>query len=214
MACAEAAAASSRRRPRRDTMNMLVIRKLAAPEAAALKAHLLRLDPEDRRLRFGHAVTPEVILATCDAIRWDETWLVGAFEGDVLRGVAELRDLGSAEAAGRAAAAARSGELSVTVERAFQNRGIGTRLMEEALLIARNRGFKNLYLLCLPGNPKMQRLARKFSDRIRFEDGDVEVHIKSPQPDALSFFAEWFSDGVALWQTLFERSGRTGSTPA
>lgn len=181
---------------------MLVIRKLAAAEAAALKAHLLRLDPEDRRLRFGHAVTPEVILATCDAILWDETWLVGAFEGDDLRGVAELRDLGTAQAS----PGARSGELSVTVERAFQNRGIGTRLLEEALLIARNRGFKNLYLLCLPGNPKMQHLARKFSDRIRFEDGDVEVHIRSPQPDALSVFAEWFSDGIGLWQTLMERA--------
>ena len=189
---------------------MLVIRKLAAPEAAALKAHLLRLDPEDRRLRFGHAVTPEVILATCDAIVWDRTWLVGAFEGEVLRGVAELRDLGTAQAS----ADARSGELSVTVERAFQNRGIGTRLLEEALLIARNRGFKNLYLLCLPGNPKMQHLARKFSDRIRFEDGDVEVHIRSPQSDALSVFAEWFSDGVSLWQTLMERVAAVGRKTA
>lgn len=191
-------------------MTMLVIRKLAAPEAAALKAHLLRLEPEDRRLRFGHAVSPEVILATCDAILWDQTWLVGAFEGDVLRGVAELRDLGS----GRGSAAARSGELSVTVERPFQNRGIGTRLLEEALLIARNRGFKNLYLLCLPGNPKMQCLARKFSDRIRFEDGDVEVHIRSPQPDALSVFAELFSDGIGLWQMLFERAAASGRKTA
>ncbi|HMA15349.1 MAG TPA: GNAT family N-acetyltransferase, partial [Kiloniellaceae bacterium] len=97
---------------------MLVIRKLAAAEAAALKAHLLRLDPEDCRLRFGHAVTPEVILATCDAIQWEQTWLVGAFEGDELRGVAELRDLGTAQDSD----SGRSGELSVTVERAFQNR--------------------------------------------------------------------------------------------
>ncbi|HMA16442.1 MAG TPA: GNAT family N-acetyltransferase, partial [Kiloniellaceae bacterium] len=139
---------------------------------------------------------------------WDETWLVGAFEGDDLRGVAELRDLGTVKDAG----SARSGELSVTVERAFQNRGIGTRLLEEALLIARNRGFKTLYLQCLPGNPRMQCLARKFSDRIRFEDGDVEVHIKSPQPDALSVFAEWFSDGISLWQTMFERAAAVGGS--
>lgn len=56
---------------------MLVIRKLAPNGAAALKAHLLRLDPEDERLRFGHAVKPEVILASCDAICWDRTWFVG-----------------------------------------------------------------------------------------------------------------------------------------
>jgi GNAT superfamily N-acetyltransferase len=183
---------------------MLVIRKLAAPEAAALKAHLLRLDAEDRRLRFGHFITPEVILASCDAIQWEHTWIVGAFDGDTLRGVAELRDMGSAEAG-------RMGELSVTVERAFQDRGVGTRLLEEALLIARNRGFRSLYLLCLPDNPKMHHVARKFSDRLSFQGGDVEVRIKSAQPDALSFFAEAFGDAVALWQTMIGRT--TGDNP-
>jgi GNAT superfamily N-acetyltransferase len=189
---------------------MPVIRKLAPQDAGRLKEHLLRLDAEDRRLRFGHCVTTEVLLAYCDAIPWESTWMVGAFEGDVLRGVAELRDL----AATGATTEGRRGELSVTVERAWQDRGIGTRLLEEALLIARNRGFKNLYLLCLPDNPKMQHLARKFGDRIRFEDGDVEVHIRSPQPDALSFFAEIFGDAVAFWQTLLDRTTRGTAKPA
>jgi RimJ/RimL family protein N-acetyltransferase len=185
---------------------MLVIRKLGANEAALVKDHLLRLDAEDRRLRFGNAVTPEVILAICDAIQWQRSWMVGAFEGELLRGVAELRDIGTAEP--------RTGELAVTVERAFQDRGVGTRLMEEALLIARNRGFASLYLLCLPDNPKMQHVARKFSDRIRFEDGAVEVRIRSRQPDALSVFAEWFSDAIALWQTTMDRAAASSRKAA
>ena len=195
---------------------MVVIRKLAAQEARCLKEHLLRLDAGDRRLRFGHCVKPQVILAYCDAIQWERSWIVGAFEGGILRGVAELRDIGASEARGtaeardtagtRGTAGARTGELSVTVERAFQDRGLGTRLLQEALLIARNRGFRSLYLLCLPDNPKMQRLARKFSDRISFQDGDVEVRIRTPQPDPLSFFAEVFGDAIALWQTVFDRA--------
>ena len=176
---------------------MLVFRKLLAQETGLLKDHLLRLDEEARRLRFSHFVTPEIILAYADAIDWSQTWIVGAFEGQVLRGVAELRDCSTAER--------RAGELSVTVEAGFQNQGVGTRLLEEALLVARNRGYGSLFLLCLPENQKMQRVARKFADHVAFKDGDVEVHIVAPQPDPLSYFAESFGDAIALWETAMER---------
>ncbi|MEQ8356875.1 MAG: GNAT family N-acetyltransferase [Kiloniellaceae bacterium] len=189
---------------------MLVFRKLLAHETACLKDHLLRLDVEDRRLRFGHFVSPEVVIAYVDAISWDDTWIVGAFEGAVLRGVAELRDSG----APGIRPAARVGELAVTVEPACRNQGIGTRLLEEALLIARNRGFETLYLLCLPENQQMQRIARKFGERLAVQDSGVEVRVKSPQPSPLSFFAEIFGDAVAFWQTAASRAANDDTPPA
>ncbi|MGF1628312.1 MAG: GNAT family N-acetyltransferase [Kiloniellaceae bacterium] len=172
---------------------MLVIRKLLAHERGDLKNHLLRMDADDRRLRFGHFVSPESIVAYTAGICWPQTWIVGAFEDGVLRGVAELR---SGDRSG-----APTAELSVTVERAYQDRGIGTRLLEKALLIARNRGFRSLFLLCLPENVKMQHIARKFGDRMSFQDGDVELRITATAPEALSYFTEMLDDAAGLWQS-------------
>ncbi len=180
---------------------MLVFRKLLAHESACLKDHLLRLDDQDRRLRFGHAVSAEVILAYVDGLVWSHSWIVGAFEGEVLRGVAELRDAGlPGSRPGR-----RIGELSVTVEPAWRNRGVATRLLEEALLVARNRGFETLYLLCLPENQVMQHVARRLGERLSFRDGDVEVLVRAPEPDPLSVFSEMIGDALALWRAALGR---------
>jgi len=178
---------------------MLVIRKLLAHELGELRAHLLRMDADDRRLRFGHVVTPQVVLDYVATLQWPNTWIVGAFEDGVLRGVAELRG-------GRPGS--RAGELSLTVERAWQNQGLGTRLMERALRIARNRGFRSLFLLCLPENAKMQHIARKFGDRTTFEDGDVEVRITAPDADAQSIFAELLDDTESLMSEACWQSAR------
>lgn len=186
---------------------MLVIRKLLAHELGELRAHLLRMDADDRRLRFGHVVTPQVVLDYVAALPWPQAttapwphyWAVGAFEDGVLRGVAELRG-------GRPGS--RAGELSLTVERAWQNRGLGTHLLERALRIARNRGFRSLFMLCLPENTKMQHIARKFGDRTSFEDGDVEVRIAALQADAQSVFAELLDDTESLMSEACWQSAR------
>ncbi len=169
---------------------MLILRKLLAHELGELRAHLLRMDDDDRRLRFGHVVSPQLILDYVAALRWPQTWVIGAFEDGVLRGVAELRS---------GKPGSRMGELSLTVERAWQNQGLGTRLLERALRVARNRGFRSLFLLCLPENAKMQHIARKFGDRVSFEDGDVEVRIETPHADAQSLFAELLDDSESFW---------------
>jgi hypothetical protein len=61
-------------------------------------------------------------------------------------------------------------------------------------------------MLCLPENAKMQHIARKFGDRVSFEDGDVEVRIATEGADAQSIFAELLDDtesamSEACWQS-------------
>jgi hypothetical protein len=79
-------------------------RKLWVADTEALKAHLLRLDPESRRMRFGTPVSDFFIKQYAENALGSHSIAHGYFVDGVLRGVAELRGFrgitgGDAEAA-------------------------------------------------------------------------------------------------------------------
>src|SRR5262245_19220290 len=71
------------------------IRKLWVGEAELYRGHLLRLDGESRRNRFGGAVSDEFIGRYCEPFALGGAILYGFFVDGVLRGAAELRLLDS-----------------------------------------------------------------------------------------------------------------------
>lgn len=152
--------------------------RLTALEAPLLADHLLRLDPADRRLRFLGSVGEATIRRHCDGLNWQRAYVLGIFVDRSLRGVAELVPLD--EDGGRRF------ELAITVETAFRNHGLGTRLLRAALTVARNRCAESITLNCLAENRQMQHIARKFGARLAFRHGQVEGRIREPWPS-------WFS---------------------
>src|SRR5689334_13328498 len=108
------------------------VRKLWIADANALRAHLKRLDPEARRLRFGGITTDEFIDAYVDtAFRLDAMIFATFIERDI-RASAELRSIfGGATA---------DAEAAFGVEADWQDQGLGSELMERILIAAQNRG--------------------------------------------------------------------------
>src|SRR5204863_4422902 len=103
------------------------VRRLWIGEAELYGQHLLRLDAESRRNRFGGAVSDEFIGRYAESFTLSGAVIYGFFVDSVLRGAAELRLLehtGDAEAA-------------LSVEKPWQSRGVGTALLERVLLAAR-----------------------------------------------------------------------------
>src|SRR4051812_14774940 len=76
------------------------------------------------------------------------TLVLGLFDGDDLRGAAELRSLQSAWCM--------EAEAAFSVERAWQSRGIGTALMAESVRVARSLAVEHIYLSCHVRNRPMQ----------------------------------------------------------
>jgi GNAT superfamily N-acetyltransferase len=115
------------------------VRKLWVGETELYRRHLLRLDAESRRNRFGGAVSDEFIRRYSEPSALNGAVIYGFFVEGVLRGAAELRLL----------ARVGEGEAAISIERAWQSRGVGSTLLERVLLAARNRQIKRLHMTCL-----------------------------------------------------------------
>ena len=177
---------------------MAQTRRLLSSETALLGDHLIRLDPQDRRLRFGGMLLrDEGIRRYTHSIDWAHSWHVGFFADGALRAVVQLsvprrEELGTVPWL-RAGAA----EFAVSVERPWQRQGIAARLLAQAVVVARNRNIRDLYMLCMPENEPMRRLARKVGIGLVFRDGEITGHVDLPAPDQLTVFAEFAVEAAA-----------------
>ena len=163
-----------------------VIRKLWIDRSGPYRDHLLRLDPESRRNRFGGAVSDAFIENYIELSLGLDAVIHGFFVDGALRGVAELRPLGrtfDGEA-----------EAAFSIEKPWQSHGVGSALLERTLLAARNRGVKLLHMACLANNQRMVELARKFEAELTFDFGSVVGEVEAPHPTPMSVLREIVAD--------------------
>lgn len=163
-----------------------VIRKMWIDRAGPYRDHLLRLDRESRRNRFGGAVSDEFIRNYIELSLGLDAVIHGFFVEGTLRGVAELRPLGKGFA--------NEAEAAFSIEEPWQSNGIGSALLERTLLAARNRGIKLLHMACLANNARMVELARKFEADLTFDFGSVVGEVEAPYPTPLSVLREFVAD--------------------
>ena len=177
-----------------------VIRKLWIGDSRPYRDHLLRLDLDSRYSRFGGAVADEFIESYATTTFDLSAVLHGFFVEGVLRGVAELRPLGSALPS--------EAEAAFSIETPWQSHGVGSVLLERTLLTARNRGIKSLHMACLANNRRMQDLARKFAAELSFDFGSVVGEVAAPRPTPLSVMREFVADAHGFATAVLDVQSR------
>ena len=174
-----------------------VIRKIWPVEAEKFANHLLRLDPMSRRMRFSGPVSDEFIRNYADTASRLNAVMHGFFVEGELRAAAELRpifDHWPVEA-----------EAAFSVEKAYQDSGIGSELMDRTLLAARNRGIKTLHMVCLAENQRMQRIARKHEAKLNYDHGDISADLDPSWPSYFSLLRETVSSSGELVSAVLDR---------
>jgi GNAT superfamily N-acetyltransferase len=188
-----------------------LVRKLLITEAGAYRDHLLRLDPETRRARFGGAVSDDFICNYVGLSNGLDAVLHGFFVDGTLRGVAELRPLRSSVDA--------EAEAAFSIEKPWQSHGVGSALLAHTLLAARNRNMRTLHMICLADNKRMQKLARKFDAELSFEYGSVVGEVEQAYPTPLSVLQEFVADTAGFATAMLDVHSRllrprTSGSPA
>ena len=176
------------------------IRRLWPTDADLFHEHLLRLDKESRRLRFAHSVSDGFIEEYAARMTEFGSVVYACMVDGKARGVAELRRLGDVWG--------EEAEAAFSVERMYQDNGIGTELMGRVVRAARNRGVRRLYMSCLAENDRMQAIAKKYEAQLRFEYGEVVGEIVPQTPDYFSVMSEATEDRVGFLIAVLELQNR------
>jgi GNAT superfamily N-acetyltransferase len=177
-----------------------VIRKLWIGETDKYRNHMLRLDAASRHARFGGGVSDEFIRNFVELAISLDTVVHGFFLDGIMRGAAELRQLGARHP--------RQAEAAISVEKPWQSHGVGSALLRRTLLTARNRGFRLLHMACLAENRRMQQLARKFDAELSFDFGSVVGEVESWRANPLSVMQELMADGDGFATAMLDLQSR------
>lgn len=167
------------------------IRKLRSFERHRLCEHLLRLNAEERRMRFCGSANDAFIRRYCDNTGPANDIVLGYFAGGELRGAGELKF--HRDGVFRVGA-----EVALSVETPFQGSGVGTRLLRRLTVLARNRGVGKIHILCLRENAAMQKIASKLGADVKTHEYDAEGTARLHWPSHLTLVEEAMADGYEV----------------
>jgi hypothetical protein len=176
------------RRRQVKSNDKVIVREISRNELAAFETHLLALDSEDRRLRFGIPVSDAAVRAYVGRIDLDRAAVLGIVDDELrLVGAAHLARSNRLEA-----------ELGISVLPGHRGQGLGGALLGRAHTHARNWDVRALFMHCLAENGPVMHLARKQGMKVIAKDGEADAWLKLPRADAASRFGEVFAQRAAL----------------
>jgi len=130
-------------------------------------AHMLRLGPDERLQRFCHRPDEAWLRAYVASLDLAQRKIIGCFEGEQMRGAAELRALG--------AAPLRVVEAAFSVEKDWCGQGVERALIVRAITAARAMGARQLFLDRLGLNAALRRAVAQFDADLVFGNDDCRA---------------------------------------
>ena len=182
----------------------LFIRPLTPSELPNYLEHLLRLDPADRRMRFGSPIGDTGIREHVQRIDLRTGHILALFDDD----------LDVVAAAHIVRACDDVVEFAFSVDREWRGCGVGSELFDRAVLWARNRGIRQAIVYCLNENQAMRHIARKAGVQMTVAAGETDGRLELLPATPLSLLVEQASERSAWLGLLLKLIGWCWFPPA
>lgn len=178
---------------------MITTRLLTPAEFPEYADWLHQQDSETLKLYFGMAVSDTFIdqLVNAAVARPDQHNFLIAEDSSVWVGSVHIAEANINEV-----------EFGIIVDSARRKQGIGDQLLGEAILWARNRGYRDLFMSCLTWNTAIRRLCQKHRLDVKTLGAESETHVKLPPPTLTSVGQEYAIKSMNLYRMVLQNQGR------
>ena len=191
----------------------MIIRPLRAVERELVRKFYLALSRDDRRMRFCSVASDETVNGYVDKLDFTRTSVLAAYDEH-----AEIIGLGEL------APVADGGEMAFAVRTDMRGRGVATCLMKRLLNRARTCGLHEVYVMFLPENTPMRKLALGARMSITTEDAVSYARRALDAPSAAEL-ALWCTENmvshgehfltvlIAGWDSVLKNAASTSALP-
>jgi GNAT superfamily N-acetyltransferase len=182
-----------------------LVAQLGPSHRPQIAEHLIALPPGDRRLRFGYAISDDLLSSYVRGLRFSRDAAFGAFdEAGQMRAFGHLAFVTSDETA----------EFGISVAPDARRLGIGRALLDRAGRHARNRGYRLLVMAFVPENAALAALARAAGMQLIQDQVEPRAYLALDVPDAESVLGEAWSEAIAAIDLGFRRAAGARPTSA
>ena len=158
-----------------------LIHELGAVERPRLLEHYRRLSVEDRRLRFGFAMSDELLVDYVGGIDFARDHVFGIFGPAFgLIAVAHMGRMGD------------TAEIGLSVLEPWRREGLARRLVERAVRRAKALGRRELWIHFVQGNHAMARFTRDLGMTIKTSQGEADAVLALPAANPIAVGLDFY----------------------
>ena len=162
----------------------IFLKRVTVFEKAVYARHLLRLNDDDRYLRFGRHVKNKLILDFVNETNYSKVCVIGAFDED-LEIVGAVHIVTSKDKEGKNFA-----EIALSVDKEYRSQGLAQKLSARALSWRQMRYIKGIEVQWLSHNNPVAHLVKYFGGEVQTEEEESTAVFSFEKPEFIQIVKE------------------------